>query len=265
VQNQIREGNVYELNLCQFFTADAAPDGRSFYQRLNGKSPMPFSGWLKAGALEIASASPERYLKKTGRQLVSQPIKGTRPRGSSEAEDLELKNDLATSEKERAENMMIVDLVRNDLARVSETGSTGVPEIFGIYGFPTVFQMISTVTSTLQEGLDACDALDSSFPMGSMTGAPKSEVLQWIQTLEPFRRGGFSGALGFFGPEGDFDFNVLIRSLFINHTENKCGFAVGSAITIDSVPEQEWDECRTKAASILEICKTDWESIRWDQ
>lgn len=261
VQEQIREGNVYELNLCQYFTADHDPDGVSIFLRLNKNFPMPFGGWLKGDGFEIASNSPERYLRREGNQLFSQPIKGTARRGQSENEDLEIREQLFHSEKERAENMMIVDLVRNDLARISETGSTKVEEMFGIYDFPTVFQMISSIRSELKSGLDSSDAIWSTFPMGSMTGAPKGEVMDWIQKLEPFRRGAYSGALGYFGPGNEFDLNVLIRSLFINHKEGTCGFAVGSAITIDSVAEDEWEECKMKARTILQTCGSQWEDI----
>jgi len=254
VKQLIREGEVYELNLCQYFQANWTPDGLSFFEALNKKYPMPFSGWIRSGSEEIASASPERFLKRDGAELISQPIKGTARRGQTVEEDEQNRLALLNSEKERAENMMIVDLVRNDLAKVSKTGSTTVEEMFGIYAFPKVFQMISTVRSVLQNGLDTADALDSTFPMGSMTGAPKQEVMKRISALEPFRRGAYSGALGYFGPGTNFDFNVLIRSLFINHKIGESGFAVGSAITIDSEPEEEWEECRNKAAALLDVC-----------
>lgn len=254
VKQLIREGDVYELNLCQYFESNAAPDGLDFYLRLNHMFPMPFSGWFKSGDLEIASASPERFLRKTGNELISQPIKGTAARGRNEGEDRQNRETLFHSEKERAENMMIVDLVRNDLAKVSRIGSTTVEEMFGIYAFPTVFQMISTVRSVKAADKSMADVLDSAFPMGSMTGAPKSEVIKQIQRLEPVCRGAYSGALGFIRPDGDFDFNVLIRTLFINQGKNKCGFAVGSAITIDSDAEEEWAECMAKAAALLKVC-----------
>ena len=254
VKQLIREGEVYELNLCQYFQANWSPDGLSFFEALNKKYPMPFSGWFRSGSEEIASASPERFLKREGAELISQPIKGTARRGQTQKEDEQNRLALLNSEKERAENMMIVDLVRNDLAKVSKTGSTTVEEMFGIYAFPKVFQMISTVRSVLQNGLDTADALDSTFPMGSMTGAPKQEVMKRISALEPLRRGAYSGALGYFGPGTNFDFNVLIRSLFINHKTGESGFAVGSAITIDSDPEEEWEECRNKAAALLDVC-----------
>ncbi len=258
VKQLIREGEVYELNLCKYFKANWSPDGLSFFEALNRKYPMPFSGWFRSGSEEIASASPERFLKRDGAELISQPIKGTARRGQTQEEDEQNKLALLNSEKERAENMMIVDLVRNDLAKVSKTGSTTVEEMFGIYAFPKVFQMISTVRSVLQNGLDTADALDSTFPMGSMTGAPKQEVMKRISALEPLRRGAYSGALGYFGPGTNFDFNVLIRSLFINHKTGESGFAVGSAITIDSDPEEEWEECRNKAAALLDVCGSSW-------
>jgi para-aminobenzoate synthetase component 1 len=250
----IRSGDVYELNFCQYFESAANPDGLNFFRHLNRMFPMPFSAWYKAVDYEIASASPERFLRREGRELLSQPIKGTARRGKSEAEDAANKAALAGSEKERAENMMIVDLVRNDLARVSVTGSTIVEDMFGIYAFPTVFQMISTVRSVLEKNLDNADALRSAFPMGSMTGAPKQEVIRRIAELEPLRRGAYSGALGCFEPGENFDLNVLIRSMFINHRLQRCGFAVGSAITIDSDPAAEWEECLAKAAALLSIC-----------
>jgi len=254
VKELIREGDVYELNFCQFFKSQISPDGLSFYHKLNEKFPMPFSGWFKSGHLEIACASPERFLRKTGNELISQPIKGTAARGSNEEEDHLNRERLFHSEKERPENMMIVDLVRNDLACVSQIGSTNVEEMFGIYAFPTVFQMISTIRSVAGKGICTHEILESAFPMGSMTGAPKTEVMKQIQALEPFCRGAYSGSLGYIRPGGDFDFNVLIRSLFINHQNNECGFAVGSAITIDSVAEEEWAECMAKAAALLKVC-----------
>ena len=256
VQELIREGHVYELNLCQYYQSNAAPDGMDFYLQLNRKFPMPFSGWYRSGDFEIACASPERFLRRTGSELISQPIKGTARRGGSEEEDRQIRYELFHSEKERAENMMIVDLVRNDLAKVSRTGSTSVEEMFGIYAFPTVFQMISTVRSVVESNKTNAEVLDSAFPMGSMTGAPKQEVMKRIAELEPLRRGAYSGSLGCFAQGSDFDFNVLIRSLFINHARKRCGFAVGSAITIDSDPAAEWEECLTKAAALLSVCNS---------
>lgn len=256
IRQLIREGHVYELNFCQYYKSELAPEGLDFYLALNQQFPMPFSGWYKFGKREIACASPERFLRKTGNELISQPIKGTAARGKSEEEDKARREALFHSEKERAENMMIVDLVRNDLARISRIGSTTVEEMFGIYAFPTVFQMISTVRSVLNPEKNTSEVLDAAFPMGSMTGAPKLEVMEQIRLLEPFCRGGYSGAMGYFGPDGDFDFNVLIRSLFINHETEESGFAVGSAITIDSEAEEEWQECQAKASALLSVCRS---------
>ena len=258
IQGLIREGSVYEINFCQFFEAHQSFCGLSAFVELKETMPMPFSGWFKANEFEIASASPERFLKKDGSKLVSQPMKGTAKRGKNETEDMAQKHFLVNSEKERAENLMIVDLVRNDLAKVSKPGSTKVDELFGIYPFPTVFQMVSTVSSELKDDNTWADALLSAFPMGSMTGAPKIEVLKQLEMLETRKRGPFSGALGYITAREDFDFNVLIRSVFINHKTNKAGFAVGSAITIDSDAEEEWTECSNKVAGILNIFGLEW-------
>ncbi len=250
IQQQIREGNLYELNLCQYFEAPASPDGLDLYRCLNRLYPMPFSCWMKFPGFEIVCLSPERFLARRGNRLFSQPIKGTAPRGKTPEEDEHNRRQLQESEKEQAENLMITDLVRNDLARVAITGTTGVSELFGIYAFPGVFQMISTVEARIGAGTSETAVFQSAFPMGSMTGAPKKEVMQQIRTLESHRRGAYSGSLGYFDSGSDFDFNVLIRSLFINHKAGTCGLAVGSAITIDSDPEEEWEECRVKARFI---------------
>lgn len=260
IQDLIREGRVYEANYCQFLEAQTAPCGLSFYLSMQEIMPMPFSAWLKFPNFEIASASPERFLKKDDQTLVSQPIKGTAKRGKTQAEDESKRRILLNSEKERAENLMIVDLVRNDLASVSEIGSTKVQELFGIYGYPSVFQMISTIQSQMREDLNWRDALKALFPMGSMTGAPKKEVMHHIQSLESKSRGPFSGCLGWISGQGNFDLNVLIRSLFIDHKRQKSFFGVGSAITIDAEAEVEWKECALKAKKILELFGQSWES-----
>lgn len=258
VQERIVAGDVYELNLCQYLEANQDPDGLSVFWELNQRYPMPFSGWMKADHFELACASPERFLLRRGEMLLTQPIKGTAPRGKSPEEDESLRNQLYHSEKERAENMMIVDLMRNDLARISLVGSVQVPEIFGIYSFPTVHQMISTVKATLRPDVPAEEFWKATFPMGSMTGAPKWEVMKWISKLEPLRRGAYSGAMGYIGPGPQLDLNVLIRTLFINHQTQSCGLAIGSAITIDSVPDSEWEECGVKARALLSLFGTTW-------
>ena len=257
IQQHILAGDVYELNYCiEFFAEHPNLDPFSMYQALNERSPMPFSSFLKAGDRYVLGASPERFLRKQGRKLLSQPIKGTIRRGQTPDEDVQLRAQLLNSEKERAENLMIVDLVRNDLARSAETGSVCVDELFGIYGFAQVYQMISTVSATLRDGLSWADALRNAFPMGSMTGAPKIRAMQLIDELEVSRRGVYSGAIGYVTPDGDFDFNVVIRSLLYDAQSQYASFSVGSAITYDADPAQEWDECLLKARAIREVLES---------
>ncbi|WP_051260694.1 anthranilate synthase component I family protein [Algoriphagus marincola] len=254
IQDEIREGNTYEMNYCIAYQADFEDmDPVYTFLRLNKKSPMPFAALFKAGEKYILSASPERFLKKTGNQLIAQPIKGTAKRGQNEAEDLKNKKQLHASEKERAENLMITDLMRNDLSKVSEIGSVEVPELFGLYSFPRVHQMISTVSATLKPNATFRQIIEATFPMGSMTGAPKIKTMELIEQFENFKRGWFSGALGFINESGDFDFSVIIRSIILDQSSKKLYFAVGSAITIDAEAEQEYDECLLKANAILEV------------
>ena len=254
IQQHILAGDVYELNYCiEFFAQNADLDPLTLYRALNERSPMPFSTFLKVGNRYVLGASPERFLRKQGRQLLSQPIKGTIRRGQTPAEDADLRAQLLNSEKERAENLMIVDLVRNDLARSAQTGSVRVDELFGIYGFAQVYQMISSVSATLRDGLSWADALRNAFPMGSMTGAPKVRAMQLIDELEVSRRGVYSGAVGYVTPDGDFDFNVVIRSLLYDADSRYTSFSVGSAVTYDADPAQEWDECLLKARAIRDV------------
>ncbi len=250
----IEEGKLYELNFCMSFEAENVfLDPLSTYQILNDISKMPFSAFAKFDDNYIICASPERFLKKENLKLITQPIKGTKKRGKTIIEDIKLQNELQNSEKEIAENMMIVDLVRNDLAKSSEIGSVCVEEAFKIYSFPFVHQMISTVTSKLDFKTTGLQALTNAFPMGSMTGAPKLNAMKYIDELENRKRGPFSGALGFFDSKGDFDFNVLIRSIFYNKKLGRVSFSVGSAITIDSKPEKEYEECLLKAKAIFNV------------
>jgi para-aminobenzoate synthetase component 1 len=222
------------------------------YADLLKKSPVPFGAFVKSNGCYLMCASPERFLKKTGNRMLSQPIKGTSKRGVNEAEDIALKQALLNSEKERAENLMIVDLVRNDLARSAKTGTVKVEELFGIYSFEQVHQMISTVSATLADGIHWVDALKYAFPMGSMTGAPKISAMHLIEQYERTARGLYSGAVGYITPEGDFDFNVVIRSLQYNSINQFLNFEVGGAITYDSIPEKEYEECLIKAGAILD-------------
>lgn len=254
IQAYIVAGEVYELNYCvEFFAENARLDPVATYKALNQRSPMPFSVFMKQGDRYLLSASPERFLKKTGQTLISQPIKGTSRRGQTPDEDEALKQQLRNSEKEQAENLMIVDLVRNDLARSAQTGSVQVDELFGIYTFRQVHQMISTVSATLQANVPFTDALRYAFPMGSMTGAPKIRAMQLIDELERSRRGLYSGTVGFITPEGDFDFNVVIRSIFYQAQRHYAAFSVGSAITYDADPAQEYAECLLKAQAMRAV------------
>ncbi|PKV75384.1 para-aminobenzoate synthetase component 1 [Pontibacter ramchanderi] len=251
VRDYIRDGEVYELNYCmEFFAEEVKLSPLALYLQLNALSPTPFSGFLKYGDLYLLCASPERFLKKEGHKLISQPIKGTIRRGTTPEEDLILQQQLRNDEKELAENMMIVDLVRNDLRRSCATGTIQVEEMFGIYGFRQVSQMISTITGVLRPENGIADALKGAFPMGSMTGAPKIRAMELIEELEVTKRGLYSGAFGYVKPNQDFDFNVVIRSVQYNAAIGYLSFMVGSAITYDSIPEQEYEECLLKAQGI---------------
>ncbi|MDX5436734.1 MAG: anthranilate synthase component I family protein [Pontibacter sp.] len=254
IKDHILEGDVYELNYCmEFYAEDAAVEPLPLYLALNAASPTPFSGYLKYNDHYLMCASPERFLKKEGTKLISQPIKGTIRRGNTPEEDAQLQHQLRHDEKELAENMMIVDLVRNDLSRSCAIGTVQVEEMFGIYGFRQVSQMISTITGELKPENDLVDALAGTFPMGSMTGAPKISAMQLIEDLEDTKRGLYSGTFGYITPENDCDFNVVIRSIQYNATTKYLNFMVGSAITYDSDPEKEYEECLLKAKAILKV------------
>lgn len=256
IQHEILEGNTYEANFCQAFYGKFENwDPISAFLKLNQLSPMPFAGLFKAERQWLVSASPERFLRKIGNRLIAQPIKGTIGRGMTMEDDESNRKLLLLSEKERAENLMITDLTRNDLARVSKTGSVHVDELFGIYPFPKVLQMISTVSSELKPETTFHEIIQATFPMGSMTGAPKISTMNIIEREESFRRGWFSGAFGWINEAGDFDFSVVIRSIIADLDSKKLYFGVGSAITIDASAEQEYEECALKAQAILELLR----------
>lgn len=256
IQQEIIEGNTYELNFCQAFEGEFEEfDPIEAYLRLNSISPMPFSALFKANEKYLISASPERYIKKTGARLIAQPIKGTARRHPDPIIDQQNRERLKNSEKEKAENLMITDLMRNDLSKVSKTGSITVPELFGIYAFPKVFQMISTVSSELKPECTLEEIIKATFPMGSMTGAPKIKTMEIIEAKESFKRGWFSGALGVIQPNGDFDFSVIIRSIICDLSIKKLYFGVGSAITIDAEAESEYAECLLKAEAIFKTLR----------
>ncbi len=260
VRQHILEGNVYELNYCmEFFAEGVTLQPLPLYLALNEASPTPFSGYLKLHDKYLLCASPERFLKKEGQKLISQPIKGTIRRGLTPEEDQLLQQQLRHDEKELAENMMIVDLVRNDLSRSCATGTVQVEEMFGIYGFRQMSQMISTVVGELRPDKELVDALIGAFPMGSMTGAPKISAMQLIEELEDTRRGLYSGAFGYIKPNGDCDFNVVIRSIQYNAGNGYLSFMVGSAITYDSDPEREYEECLLKAQAMIKVLGDNFE------
>lgn len=250
----IYRGDIYEANFCQeFYAEDTRIDALKTYQKLNAISKAPFATYMRLGDKYLLSASPERYLKKTGSKVISQPIKGTAKRSDKVLEDQQFISELINDEKERAENIMIVDLVRNDLSKSALKGSVIVEELCEVYSFEQVHQMISTITSEVSEDKNPVEILKETFPMGSMTGAPKVSAMKIIEELESFRRGLYSGAVGYFSPEDDFDFNVVIRSILYNETEKYVSYAVGGAITAKSIPEKEYEECLLKAKAMREV------------
>jgi para-aminobenzoate synthetase component 1 len=233
-------------------------DPLEIYKRLSAISPNPFSALYKLNDKWLICASPERYIKKTGKEILSQPIKGTSKRNTkNEAADAKEKEDLFNSAKDRSENVMVVDIVRNDLAKVCNEGTVHVDELYGIYSFPQVHQMISTVSGELKENISFKEIIEATFPMGSMTGAPKKRVMELIEQYEKTKRGIFSGAVGYINPEGDFDFNVVIRSILYNADKKYLSFPAGSGITFYSDAEKEWEECLMKAEAMRQVLSHD--------
>lgn len=257
IQSHIQAGDIYEMNYCQEFFAKEKIDPTQVYQKLSSVSPTPFGAFLRNNTHALMCASPERFLTKIGDKIFSQPIKGTIKRGQSSHEDRALSHSLYQSEKDRAENVMIVDLVRNDLSHHAAKGSVQVDELFGIYSFAQVHQMISTISCTLAPGHPPSEAIKAAFPMGSMTGAPKLKAMELIEHFEETKRGLYSGAVGYISPTGDFDFNVVIRSLLYNKQKNYLSFFVGGAITILSDAEAEYNECNLKAEAMLKTFRND--------
>lgn len=254
----IRDGNYYEINYCQeFYVEGLTADPFVLFEKMNQKTKMPFASFLKLDRKYILCCSPERYLKKKGRQWLSQPIKGTSARSTSEDVDHKNKLKLEHSEKERAENLMIVDLVRNDLRRSSKTGTVKVDELCKVYSFIPVHQMISTISAELQDEVHPITALKRTFPMGSMTGAPKIETMKRIDQLEDTKRNVYSGCMGYINPDGDFDFNVVIRTLIYNTETAYASYHAGSAITYDSDPQSEYEECLLKAQTFFSLVMKD--------
>jgi para-aminobenzoate synthetase component 1 len=254
IKAHINRGDIYVTNFCQeFFAEDAVIDPLAIFLRLNEVSPNPFSAFFKWKEHYILCASPERFLAKRGDKLISQPIKGTAKRGKTEAEDEAIKQELRNQTKEQQENVMIVDLVRNDLTRSAKQGTVRTEELFGIYSFKQVHQMISTVVCELDEDISPVQAIKNAFPMGSMTGAPKISAMQLMEQYECSKRGVYSGAVGYFSPDNDFDFNVVIRTLLYNRKNKYLSFHAGSAITYHADAEKEYEECLLKVQAILEV------------
>lgn len=252
LQQHILKGDCYEICFCQEFYADPVQiDPVASFKKLSLISPNPFSAFYRSGEKYLLCASPERFLKKSGNVIMSQPIKGTSKRSADEnRNDEEEINLLLSNEKERSENIMVVDLVRNDLSKICEEGSVSVKEYLKIYSFPHVHQMISTITGKLRSDVSFTDMLSATFPMGSMTGVPKKKVMELIEQYEKTKRGLFSGSVGYINPEGDFDFNVVIRSILYNDKKRYLSIQAGSAITWKSDPEKEYEECNLKIAAM---------------
>ncbi len=257
ILNYIHRGDIYEANFCQeFYSENSTINPFVVYQNLNEISKPPFATFLKLDDMFLLSASPERYLKKDDEIVISQPIKGTEKRAKNYNEDKKLVTELAKDPKEVAENTMIVDLVRNDLSRFAIKGSVKVNELCKVYTFKQVHQLISTISCKVKRDFHPVDIIKSTFPMGSMTGAPKISAMKIIEELEETKRGLYSGAVGYFTPKGDFDFNVIIRSILYNASKKYISYSVGSAITAQSIPKKEYEECLLKAKAMKYVLLT---------
>lgn len=256
ILDHINRGDIYEVNFCQeFYAENATINPLEVYHHLNEISNPPFASFLKFKDKYVMSASPERFVKKEGSKIISQPIKGTAKRLPDLKADKQLAIALANDQKERSENIMIVDLVRNDLSKTATKGSVKVEELCKVYSFDQVHQMISTISATVHYKTDGVDVIKSLFPMGSMTGAPKLSAMQIVEKLEATKRGVYSGAIGYFTPDSNFDFNVVIRSILYNQNNRYLSYSVGGAITAKSIPEKEYEECLLKAIAMKKALK----------
>jgi para-aminobenzoate synthetase component 1 len=241
------------MNFCQeFYAENININPLHVYQNLNQISQPPFATFLKLDDKYLLSASPERYIRKEKTTIISQPIKGTSKRAFDNKEDKKLKSELAANEKERSENIMIVDLVRNDLSKTAIKGSVKVNELCKVYSFDQVHQMISTITSEVLHTKNPVEVLRTTYPMGSMTGAPKVSAMKLIEKFEETKRGLYSGSVGYFTPDNDFDFNVIIRSVLYNKSNKYVSFSVGGALTAKSTADAEYQECLIKAKAMRE-------------
>ena len=252
--DHIHRGDIYEANFCmEFYAENVTINPLETYQKLIAISQPPFATYFKNHHNYLLCASPERYLRKQDTTIISQPIKGTAKRFADIDLDEKAKINLEKNSKERSENIMIVDLVRNDLSHTAIKGSVAVAELCGVYSFQQVHHMISTIVSEVDNITSPIEILKTTFPMGSMTGAPKIAAMKIIEALEETKRGLYSGAIGYFTPSGDFDFNVVIRSILYNSSNNYVSFSVGSAITSQAIPEEEYEECLLKAKAMFEV------------
>jgi len=262
IQSYLKRGDIYEINYCiPFVIKTDNPDLIDIYLNQKSKSPAPFAAFLKCNNDYLLCASPERFIKKTGQHITCYPMKGTIKKTDNAKQNELLKSQLQLSEKERAENVMIVDLTRNDLSKIAQKGSVNVKELFGVYEFSQVFQMISTVEAQLKENVSFSEILKALFPMGSMTGAPKQNAIKIIDEVECFSRELFSGSIGYIDPNGDFDFNVVIRSILYNSEKEEALVAAGGAITVHSNANDEYNECLLKANANLQLLGIDYSEI----
>jgi len=252
IKNHIQYGDFYEVNYCINPSVKKEIDPLQTYQKLNQRNNAPFSGYFKYNKQHIICGSPERFLKKEGNKLTSQPIKGTIKRGNSEKEDELLKIQLKDDPKEKAENIMIVDLVRSDLSKIATLNSLNVEALNKVQTFNTVHQLVSTISCEIVPQTKFTDILKATFPMGSMTGAPKLRSMELMEKYEIFKRGMYSGSIGFIDEANNFDLNVVIRSILYNETTKVVNCPVGGAITFKSNPNNEYEECKLKANSMLQ-------------
>jgi para-aminobenzoate synthetase component 1 len=250
VREYILAGDIFQANLSQRFQAGLAEPPLAFYRRLRRTNPAAFGAFFDVGDFAVLSVSPERFLRLSGRRVETRPIKGTRPRGLGPMHDALLGRVLAESDKDRAENVMIVDLLRNDLSRVCRAGTVRVPELFALEQHPTVHHLVSTVVGELEPGRDAVDLLRVAFPGGSITGAPKVRAMEIIAELEPTRRGVYCGSLGYLSPTGEMDTSIAIRTAVVRGSD--VYFQAGGGIVADSEPEAEYRETLDKARGIIQ-------------
>ena len=250
IQHYIQAGDCYQVNLTQRFTAPCQGDPLAAYRLLRQACPVPFAAYLESEGHAVLSLSPERFLQVTDGQVETRPIKGTRPRGTTPEQDRALAEELRNSPKDRAENLMIVDLLRNDLGRSCAFGSVKVPELFHIETYPNVHHLVSSISAALKPGLDALELLAGAFPGGSITGAPKIRAMQIIEELEPVRRSLYCGSIGYIGCEGQMDLNIAIRSLV--HQDDHLYCWGGGGIVADSDGEEEYQESLTKVRVLME-------------